>query len=129
MPNTSLIGCNFHYSQSIYRNIQFKGLQIAYGENPIVRQILRTVMALSFVPSTDIKSAYHDLIKPQLDTVPTAPSSLRHNMKDFFKYFESYWLRKIKEFYVFNHPVRTNNALEGILILLIVLFLLIYSSR
>ncbi|CAF3894068.1 unnamed protein product, partial [Rotaria sp. Silwood1] len=69
-------------------------------------------MALAYIPNDQIKTAYYDFIKPQLNNVPTTPASLRHNMRDFFKYFESYWLRRIKQFCVFDHSTRTNNGLE-----------------
>ena len=114
MPGTGLLGCTFHYSQAIYRNIQQKGLQQAYQEVEIVRQVLRQIMALGFLPAREIKKAYEDIIKPQLKDVPAKPVALRHNLRDFFRYFEREWLTKIPQFCVFDQSVRTNNALEGI---------------
>lgn len=70
-------------------------------------------MALAFVTSDQITTVYYDVIKPQLSDVPVKPTSLRHNLRDFFKYFESFWLRKINQFCVFDQPTRTNNGLEG----------------
>ncbi|CAM4948109.1 unnamed protein product [Rotaria socialis] len=112
-PNTQLLGCAFHFSQAIYRNIQGKGLQDAYQNLEVVRQVLRQIMALAFVPSDQITRVYYDVIKPQLNNVPAKPISLRHNLRDFFKYFESFWLRKTNQFCVFNQSTRTNNGLEG----------------
>ncbi|CAF4868865.1 unnamed protein product, partial [Rotaria socialis] len=113
LPNTQLLGCAFHFSQAIYRNIQGKGLQDAYQNLEVVRQVLRQIMALAFVPSDQITRVYYDVIKPQLNNVPAKPISLRHNLRDFFKYFESFWLRKTNQFCVFNQSTRTNNGLEG----------------
>jgi hypothetical protein len=70
-------------------------------------------MALAFLPSDQIRPVYYDVIKSQLDDVPAKPTSLRHNLRDFFKYFESQWLKKINQFCVFDQQTRTNNALEG----------------
>ncbi|CAF4082155.1 unnamed protein product, partial [Rotaria sordida] len=113
LPNTKLLGCAFHYNQAIYRNIQTKGLQEAYQNVEVVRQMLRQIMALAFIPSDQIKIVYNDVIKPQLSNVPTRPTSLRHNLRNFLKYYESYWLTKIYKFCVFDQPTRTNNELEG----------------
>ena len=79
----------------------------------MVRQVLRQIMALAFVPSDQITTVYFDVIKPQLNNVPVKPTSLRHNLRDFFKYFESFWLKKTNQFSVFDQPTRTNNGLEG----------------
>ncbi|CAF1128042.1 unnamed protein product [Rotaria magnacalcarata] len=113
LPNTQLLGCAFHFSQAIYRNIQGKGLQDAYQNLEVVRQVLRQIMALAFLPSDQITRVYYDVIKPQLNNVPAKPISLCHNLRDFFKYFESFWLRKTNQFCVFNQSTRTNNGLEG----------------
>ncbi|CAF1451490.1 unnamed protein product, partial [Rotaria sordida] len=113
VPNTQLLGCNFHYCQAIYRNIQNKGLQDAYQNVETVRQILRHIMALAFIPHDQICTVYYDIIKPELNDVPTKPASLRQNLRTFLKYYESHWLTKINKFCVFDQPTRTNNGLEG----------------
>lgn len=113
MPSTKLLGCAFHYNQAIYRNIQNKGLQEAYQNVEVVRQFLRQIMALAFIPSDQIRIVYNDVIVPQLSDVPARPSSLRQNLRNFLKYYESYWLKRINKFCVFDQPTRTNNGLEG----------------
>jgi len=79
-----------------------------------IRQILRQIMALAFLPNEEIKKVYYDVIKSQLNNIPAKPTALRRNLRNFFQYYESYWLTKIDHFCVFNHPTRTNNGLEGI---------------
>ncbi|CAF3898772.1 unnamed protein product [Rotaria magnacalcarata] len=113
LPRTKLLGCASHYNQAIYRNIQTKGLQDAYQNVEVVRQILRQIMALAFIPSDQIKKLYNDVIKPQLNNVPKRPVSLSYNLNSFLKYYESYWLTNIYKFCVFDQPTRTNNELEG----------------
>ncbi|CAF4839510.1 unnamed protein product, partial [Rotaria magnacalcarata] len=90
----------------VTRTTQNKNLEVA-------RQVLRQIMALAFVPSDQITRVYYDVVKPELNNVPAKPISLRHNLRDFFKYFESFWLRKTNHFCVFNQSTRTNNGLEG----------------
>ncbi|CAF3900606.1 unnamed protein product [Adineta steineri] len=111
LPRTRLIGCAFHYAQSVHRNIQNHGLQDAYQNNELVRQILRQTMALAYVPSDQIRKLYYDCVKVQQNTVL---KDFRKNLRNFFKYFESFWLKKIRQFCVFSESIRTNNGLEGL---------------
>ncbi|CAF1427646.1 unnamed protein product [Adineta steineri] len=110
LPRTRLIGCAFHYAQCVHRNIQSHGLQDAYQNNELVRQILRQTMALAYMPSDQIRKLYYDVIKAQQNTVL---KDFRKNLRNFFKYFESFWLKKIHQFCVFGESIRTNNGLEG----------------
>jgi hypothetical protein len=89
-------------------------LQDAYQNVETLRQILRHIMALAFIPHDQICTVYYDNIKPELNDLPTKPASLRQNLRTFFKYYESHWLTKINKFCVFDQPTRTNNGLEGI---------------
>jgi len=71
-------------------------------------------MALAYIPHDQIRTAYYNIIKPQLNDVSAKPTVLRQNIRAFFKYYESYWLTRINKFCVFDQPTRTNNGLEGI---------------
>ncbi|CAF1427657.1 unnamed protein product [Adineta steineri] len=110
LPRTRLIGCAFHYAQCVHRNIQSHGLQNAYQNNKLIRQILRQTMALAYMPSDQIRKLYYDVIQVQQNTVV---KDFRKNLRSFFKYFESFWLKKIHQFCVFGESIRTNNGLEG----------------
>ncbi len=63
-----------------------------------MRQILRQIMALGFLPAHEIKKAYQDIVKPQMKDVPATPVALRHNLREFFRYFEKEWLKKFANF-------------------------------
>ena len=52
LPFKSLLACFFHFCQSLYRNIQQKGLQVAYN-NPEDRKIKE--WHLAFVPIADVE--------------------------------------------------------------------------
>ncbi|CAF1539774.1 unnamed protein product [Adineta ricciae] len=112
-PETEILGCTFHYCQAIYRNIQSNGLQESYQNIDKVQQIFRHIMALAFIPYEQIRKVYFEVIKPELNAIPAKPVFLRQNIRLFFKYFESYWLKRIDQFCVFDYPTRTNNGLEG----------------
>ena len=60
-PNTSVFGCLFHQSQSIFRNVQQQGLQQQYYTDQIFRNNVRMIAALAFVPMADILQSFDDL--------------------------------------------------------------------
>ena len=60
-PNTSVFGCLFHLSQSIFRNVQQQGLQQQYYTDQVFRNNVRMIAALAFVPMADILQSFDDL--------------------------------------------------------------------
>jgi len=47
---TRLFGCNFHWPQAVWRNVQELGLQAAYRDDDATHRLCRKVMALPFLP-------------------------------------------------------------------------------
>ena len=85
MPNAPHIGCNFHFVNTIYRQIQNLQLTTVYRDNEAARSTARKLMALALVPYETIGSSFK-LITQE------AP----HSMKPLLEYFNGYWLTKIK---------------------------------
>lgn len=56
-------GCFFHFTQSVYRGIQRAGLQTQYNENADIAMQLNMLMTMAFLPTTDIREAFKQLIK------------------------------------------------------------------
>ncbi|CAH3140535.1 unnamed protein product [Pocillopora meandrina] len=55
LPRVKLSGCGFHWSQAVWRKIQYLGLQAAYHEHRPTHMFLRKVMALPYVPADDVE--------------------------------------------------------------------------
>ena len=51
-------GCLFHYTQCIWRKIQYLGLQPQYNEGGDLQDVCRQIMALPFLPVDDIPLAF-----------------------------------------------------------------------
>ncbi len=51
---TFLIGCLFHFSQAIWRQVQSKKLSTKYKEDECFRLNVKKLIALAFVPLDDI---------------------------------------------------------------------------
>jgi len=47
---TRLFGCNFHWTQAVWRLVQELGLQVAYRDDDATQRFCRKVMALPFLP-------------------------------------------------------------------------------
>ena len=74
-PNCSISGCNFHFSQCLWRKVQKAGLSVQYTEkDSVVREYMRPVAALAHLPVRDIPDGWLALMEecpnedfPQLD--------------------------------------------------------------
>ncbi|CAF4958792.1 unnamed protein product [Rotaria sp. Silwood1] len=103
-PNTRHIGCNFHFVNAIYRQIQHLGLVTDYRNDECVRSSARKLMALALVPIDKLELAFQKVARE-------SPRSL----KPLIDYFNRYWMTKVKWtlWNVSNVELRTNNIVEG----------------
>ena len=60
-PGIHLRGCHFHYSQSVWRKIQKLGLSNIYHTNSDFKTLIRTFMALPFLPEDRILPIYNQI--------------------------------------------------------------------
>ena len=119
-PNTSILGCFFHFGQCLWRNIQHCGLQQWYVEinNAL---FIKQLQALAFVPPSDMHELFDELVN-------SLNAETEELLCEFLVYFESTWLgivqrgrRRRPIFDVdlwsvhtrVNNLPRTNNFLEG----------------
>lgn len=61
-PDSSIHGCNFHFSQNVWRHIQSLGLQRIYSEDAVFGLNLRLLLALPFVPIQDVERAFSEIV-------------------------------------------------------------------
>ena len=81
------VGCLFHFSQCLWRNIQSSGLQENYNSSPVFQQMVRLFIALAFLPLELVEPTAKQMIK-------NLPSALA----GFGSYFERQWLVNIGRF-------------------------------
>ncbi|VDI27117.1 Hypothetical predicted protein [Mytilus galloprovincialis] len=60
-PNASIKGCAFHFGQAIWRKVQDLGLKTTYSSRGVEYRYIRTLMALPFLPHSDIRPAFNTL--------------------------------------------------------------------
>ncbi|CAM4834901.1 unnamed protein product [Rotaria magnacalcarata] len=108
LPNTRHIGCFFHFTNSIYRQVQHLGLTTIYRDDDHARSSVRKLMALPLVPLNQIECAFEDIVNK-------APNSIQ----PLVDYFSRYWMTRVKWslWNVSDVDIRTNNFVEGELIL------------
>ena len=71
-PTVQLVGCLFHLGQCLWRKVQDLHLVNLYRDDKNVRIHVKMLLALSFVPTTDIMEAFEMLVEScprQLDPV------------------------------------------------------------
>ncbi|CAF4455940.1 unnamed protein product, partial [Rotaria sp. Silwood2] len=109
-PNSQHVGCFFHYTQAIYRNIQQLGLSSEYVADDEFRNTCRKLMALALIPVSLVLQAYDDLH----DSVLESSSTTFNLLKSLFSYFENQWIKNvdIQRWNVYGLHMRTNNNAE-----------------
>lgn len=105
-PNSKRMGCFYHFSQSVYRQIQSLGMQQQYAEDESLRCLCRKLMALALMPTDKVKSCFEE-IQEDAYKLPDQP------MDDLLEYFEDNWMNNINLWNVSESDVRTNNNCEG----------------
>ena len=60
-PDATSKGCLFHLGQSVWRRIQAASLSKRYGDDEEFSLILRHIVALAFLPASDIPTAFNEL--------------------------------------------------------------------
>ncbi|KAG5684470.1 hypothetical protein PVAND_013704 [Polypedilum vanderplanki] len=97
-PSCKILGCQFHYSQCLLRQMQKLKLDIDYG-------LIRKMSSLALLPLDLIRLTYNQLKEKYKN----------RNNKLFFDYYEHQWIKKIKpeNFCVFEEDDMTNNKCEA----------------
>jgi len=61
LPGVTQRGCNFHYTQAVWRNVQVVGLQTAFASDDTIHRVIRMTMALGFLPANVIRDVFEEL--------------------------------------------------------------------
>lgn len=61
-PNSTINGCLFHLTQAIWKHTVSKGLKQPYSDNEVVRNTVRKLLALPFVPVEDICEVFDEIV-------------------------------------------------------------------
>jgi len=60
-PTVTMQGCVFHFTQAVWRKVQELGLQIQYQDDHRTYNFIRQLMALPFLPITEIAATFQYL--------------------------------------------------------------------
>jgi hypothetical protein len=85
-PDSTLTGCFFHLSQSVYRQAVDRGLRASYVEDEVVRKHIKYLPALAFVPNEDVLDAFATI--QESDEFPQENESI----VDLYDYFETNYI-------------------------------------
>jgi hypothetical protein len=80
------LGCLFHFSQCVWRHVQSNGLSNKYKEDDLFRLNIRKLIALAFVPTSDVAEAF-ELVAAELED----------EAEKFLDYFEKTWIGEPKK--------------------------------
>ena len=116
-PATAVRACYFHFTQSLWRKIQDLGLAVAYRQNRRIKEILRKVMALGYLPQALMRVNFTNLENARRTRHLAVQNP---SVDDFFRYIRNTYVGQAATFSpdvwnVFNRDMskRTNNNVEG----------------
>ena len=106
-----LFGCHYHFCHAVFRHVQSIGLSSSYMQHGPVRDLIKKVMALPFLPPNQMVAEFEAI---QEEVLKSKTAEL---VKTFIKYVAGTWFDSSiwspRDISVFNRLVRTNNDLEG----------------
>lgn len=115
-PNARIKGCYFHWATAVWDHVSNLGLKVLFNENEIVRDFIRQLLALPFLPREDIEDIFDSFVNPlpEIEAIDT-----------LLDYIERTYIRGRRgparfppDIWVVNDLVhegiqRTNNVVEG----------------
>ncbi|KAJ8299089.1 hypothetical protein KUTeg_023149 [Tegillarca granosa] len=110
IPGIVIRGCNFHWTQAVWRQVQNLGLQTHYCEKVSVYKFVRLLMALPFIPVEHVQPTFQQISQRAQDS--NSDVLLR-----LIRYFENRYVANpklpIAAWNIFMCAIRTNNDCEG----------------
>ena len=106
-PTASIKGCEFHFTQAVWRKTQELGLKTTYSQQGAENRYIRMLMALPFLSSYDIEPAFQ-----LLNDRVTSPE-----LRSLVWYLENTWMDNAvwrpRNWSIYRQSIRTNNDVEG----------------
>ncbi|KAJ8310547.1 hypothetical protein KUTeg_012412 [Tegillarca granosa] len=110
IPGIVIRGCNFHWTQAVWRQVQNFGLQTHYCEKGSVHKFVRLLMALPFIPVEHVQPTFQQISQRAQDS--NSDVLLR-----LIRYFENRYVANpklpIAAWNIFMSAIKTNNDCEG----------------
>jgi hypothetical protein len=106
-PGLPVKGCVFHWTQSVWKHVQYLGLAPAYRQRSGVHSYIRQLLALPFLPSAQTPQTFE-----VLEGRAATPQ-----VKKLVKYIRKQWFNHltftVPSWGVYGLAIRTNNDVEG----------------
>ena len=118
-PTVEVTGCMFHFGQCVWRKLQSEGMAARYNAEPDFAGMVKQMLALAFVPVTDVVQTYETLTEPDefrvLDPVidyfeDNFVGRLRRGRRGLPRFPIELWNQYDR---VITRLPRSNNAVEG----------------
>ena len=85
-------GCYFHFSQSLWRQVQALGMVSHYGRDKDLTKFIRMVCALPFIEINLLEATIDDLRDFQFDKSSRSYKDFVKFQTDFLDYVERVWI-------------------------------------
>lgn len=91
-----IVGCRFHWTQCIQRQLAHLGLQDLYNTNLYMQQLVTSLWSLAYVPVEDVTRAWTTIIREQLGKLMDNSEKDCHPLlRELMRYMSSTWVGEI----------------------------------
>jgi len=113
-PQSSIRGCFFHFCQSIWRRVQQEGLARHYDRNRYLKDLIRKLMAIAFLPSLLVRNSFQQFLQQNLTRLLCRRYPELQNLLQYFtrNYLNGQFRIAIWNVYDRDMDNRTNNHVE-----------------
>lgn len=88
-PNALIVGCWFHFINSLLKRIKKLGLQKLYNKDKQFNQTIRKYIALCFIPIDQVHN-FHGIIVGEINNITN--EDVKAGLLQFNEYFERVWM-------------------------------------
>ncbi len=92
-PNSRVSGCHFHFSRAVFKKLQKLGLGPDFKSKPEVRHFAKQLMAVAFLPPTEIQTIT-DYLFTQVLALDLSNHS-KQNLRKLKSYIQRFWLTTV----------------------------------
>jgi hypothetical protein len=99
-PGVGISGCEFHWKSCLWKRIAADGLMMVYNNSIKMKQLVRYIWSLAYLPNTEIIRAWESILVKVKDVLYDMEENIFNNtdenfskeLESFIKYMDSTWI-------------------------------------
>lgn len=93
-PLAEIHGCNFHFTQNVWRHVQSAGLQTEYATNEDFAHSIRMLTSLAYIPVENVEEAFDQLVETDFYSEEST-SQQKDQIQTLLSYFQNTYVYRL----------------------------------